>query len=151
CKALNVVDLDTGQHQSKTERAIRRHAGCSAWDGVAYAGGVAWDEMDPSGSVLDTSPGFYLRPDGTIVDLGNIGTDSMEPCGDTLVWMVIPHMGQVLAWRPGHRPRVILDPRRAASPSLIQCTEDRWLTTNVDDITGHNEKLRFLALDVSKL
>jgi hypothetical protein len=34
-------------------------------------------------------------------------------------------------------------------PTSQQCTNNRWLTTRVDDATGDNERLRLITLDVT--
>jgi hypothetical protein len=147
CKTLAVLDLRTGARDRAAERAIARHAHCLAWDGVRVAGGVAWDEADPSSSSMGRSPAFARTADGAVVGLGHLDTDSMVACGRSLYWTRTSGDTVVVRWPGRGTPQVVLDPGRNALPTALQCTDDRWLTTRVDDIGGQDERLRLLALD----
>lgn len=51
--------------------------------------------------------------------------------------------GRMLAWGLGWT-------LGAVAGGAGQCSDDRWLTTRVDGLSGHDEKLRLIALDTSK-
>jgi hypothetical protein len=147
CKTLNIVDLRTGRHDRSAEAAIADHARCIAWDGVVVGGGVAWDEVDPTFGNVGISPGYYRAPSGAITQLGRMDTDSMVACGGRLHWQVgAATTDLIVEWEPGSAPQTIRNVPNT-SPTALQCTDNRWLTTRIDDITGHDEKLTIVALD----
>jgi hypothetical protein len=147
CKVLDVVDIRTGEHDLAAEAAIADHAGCIAWDGVVLGGGVAWDEVDPNMGNVASSLGYYRAADGAITQLGRMYTDSMVACGARLYWQVEQaSTDSIVEWSLDSTPRTIRNVPNT-SPTALQCTNNRWLTTRIDDITGKDEKLTLLALD----
>jgi hypothetical protein len=150
CKRLEVIDLDTGNRDTAVELDIADHAHCLAWDGVAVGDALAWDQADPNSQMIQFGHGFVRTADGTIERLGTLMTDSLVACGDALYWLTGRHdQSQVERWTPNGQIAIVYrtGPNRLAT--LPQCTNNRWLTTRVDDATGHNEQLRLITLDVT--
>lgn len=153
CKVLQVLDLTSGRHDEELETAVADFADCSAWEGVLVGGSLVWQEADPTESTFTQAPVYTTSKDGTTEEIGQSDTGSLEVCGGQAFWLeAVGETTQVKAWNPANATdgaTVVLDPGPNALPTLLQCTEDRWLTTRVDDIGGRQEKLRLIALDVT--
>lgn len=151
CKTVGLLDLTTGQSDAAAERAVNRQSDCLAWSGTRFDGGWAWDVANPNSPDIATAHGFARLDSGRLIDLGVMETDSMLACGDHLYWSMLQgEVQELVEWNHVSGAGIVLDSGPDAIFTSRQCSDDRWLTTRVDGLSGHDEKLRLIALDTSK-
>lgn len=149
CKQIKVIDY-RGRHDAKAEHTINSLSECLAWSAVPLAEGIAWDVADPSSADLAFGHGYALD-NGTTFDLGEVYTDSFVSCGGTLFWTdPVREATTPFLWEPGKQHFEVgleLVARRDESATALHCASDRFLTTRVDELSGHDEHLRLLVFD----
>lgn len=149
CKRPRFVLLSSGKHLRKLERLSRGAlGGCQVWSGMPFSGGVAWDVADPDSETIQVGHAYAATNSGQVVDLGEVLTDSMRSCGDSLFWQKAEGSILIQQWRPGRSIRTILRSGRGSDITSLTCGDDHWLTTRVDGLSGENERLTLKSLRV---
>lgn len=149
CKRLSFVDW-TGEHLTALEQMVNDHADCIAWSGTFVAGGIAWDEVDPDGGGIGAATAFFSTLDQEITRIGTVDTDSIVACGGNLYWKAgnPQDSTSIYAWSPGaEHATQSLNHHRNEVATHPACTDGRYLTSRVDDISGEHEDLTIMRLD----
>lgn len=144
CKTV-VVDSDNGT----SELPLRRQ--CLGWSGAVTEGSAAWDEMDPSSPRLGSAKA-YIAHDGEVSPVGTIETESIIGCGDRFFWQAQSGRGaRIDSWSAKNGIETVWGPELDVVTTALECTDGRWLHMGPEDITGVDEKLRFVVLDTQTL
>lgn len=151
CKRVVFVDLASGRTLPDPAEAATERSGCLIWSGMPVTPTTfAWDEADPTVDTFAQAQG-YAWDAGVAVPLGAMDTDSMVTCAGRLFWQRSANRSSIMTWRPGGDVEVVLAPEKHEVTTTMQCSDGRWLATRLNDISGKDEHLRQLSLDVTLL
>lgn len=153
CKQIQVVDFH-GRHDHAAERTMASLSDCDAWSAVPLHNGVAWDVSDPNAGEIAFADGHALV-DNQHYELGRLETDSFLECGDHLWWTNTVHEATTpFMWVPAaptFSRALELPEDQTKSGTSLACASDRFVSTRIEDVSGHDEHVRLLTLDTHDL